>query len=74
MIGAIATYAPYLIRRDFISWAAVAFAVLHATHVMFAAFVLGGVVTFITVAIDHVVLRRLRRSIVRRGQILEPAS
>jgi hypothetical protein len=73
-LAAIAAYAPYLIRRDFISWAAVGFALVHATHVMFAFFVLGGVVTLMIVAIDHVKLRRLRRSIVRAGQILEPAS
>jgi hypothetical protein len=73
-LAAIATYAPYAIRRDFISWAAVGFALLHWTHVMFAAFLLGGIVTFVIVAIDHVKLRRLRRAIVQAGQVLEPAS
>lgn len=73
-LAAIASYAPYLVRRDFLSWIAVVFAVLHWTHALFAGFVLGGAVTFVIVAIDHVKLRRLRRSIVRRGQVLEPSS
>jgi phosphatidylglycerophosphate synthase len=73
-LATIATYAPYLVRRDFIAWSALAFAILHWTHVSFAAFSLGGVVTFVIVTIDHVKLRRLRRSIVRGGQILEPQS
>lgn len=73
-LAAIAAYAPYLIRRDFISWAAVALAALHWTHIMFGGFVLGGVVTFAVVARDHVRLRRLRRAIAQGGQVLEPAS
>jgi hypothetical protein len=68
------TYAPYLVRRDFISWCALVLAALHATHVLFVGFTLGGVVTAATVTIDHVKLVRLRRSIVRGGQILESAS
>jgi len=73
-LAAIATYAPYLIRRDFISWFALVFVLLHWTHVLFAGFVLGGVGTCVIVTVDHVKLRRLRGSIVRRGQILEPSS
>ena len=73
-LAAIATYAPYLVRRDFISWFALVFVVLHWTHVLFAGFVLGGVGTCVIVTIDHVKLRRLRGSIVRRGQILERSS
>ena len=61
-------------RRDFISWAALVVAALHATHVLFAGFTLGGVVTAATVTVDHIKLVRLRRSIVRGGQILESAS
>jgi len=41
--------------------------------VLFALFVLGGAVTFVIVAIDHVKLRRLRRAIVRGGRVLESA-
>lgn len=72
-LTAIATYLPYVIRRDFISWAALGFALLHRTAALFAGFTLGGVVTFAIVANDHIKLRRLRRSITQRGQILEPA-
>jgi phosphatidylglycerophosphate synthase len=67
----IATYAPYVIRRDFISWAALAFAITHLTHVSFATQVLGGVVTFVIVGIDHLRLRRQRRAIARSGKRLE---
>jgi hypothetical protein len=73
-LAAIATYAPYVVRRDFISWAALAFVALDGAAVLFAGLTLGGIVTFGIVAIDHIQLRRLRRSIVRRGQILEPSS
>jgi hypothetical protein len=68
------TYAPYAIRRDFISWCALVLAIVHWTHVSFVALVVGGIVTSIIVTIDHVALRRLRRSIRRAGQVLEPAS
>ncbi|HEY0990538.1 MAG TPA: CDP-alcohol phosphatidyltransferase family protein, partial [Kofleriaceae bacterium] len=71
---AITTYAPYAVRRDFISWAALAIAALHATHILFIGFTIGGLVTAAIVTIDHVKLRRLRRSIVRGGRILESAS
>jgi len=71
---AIATYAPYAVRRDFISWAALAIAALHASHILFIGFAIGGLVTAAIVTIDHVKLRRLRGSIVRGGQILESAS
>jgi hypothetical protein len=73
-LAAIATYAPYVVRRDFISWAALGFVVLHGEAVLFAGLTLGGIVTFVIVALDHIQLRRLRRSIVRGGQILEPSS
>jgi hypothetical protein len=73
-LAAIATYAPYVVRRDFLSWAALGFVVLHGEALLFAGLTLGGVVTFGIVAIDHIQLRRLRRSIVRGGQILEASS
>jgi hypothetical protein len=73
-LAAIATYAPYVVRRDFISWAALGFVVLHGEALLFAGLTLGGIVTVVIVAIDHIQLRRLRRSIVRGGQILEPSS
>ena len=70
----LATYAPYVVRRDFISWGALVLAAFHLTQVAFAGFVLGIVVTCIIVSVDHVRLRQLRRSIVRAGQILEAPS
>jgi phosphatidylglycerophosphate synthase len=67
-----ATYAPYLIRRDFIAWAALGVAIAHATHVLFALFLLGALVTGVILTIDHTRLRRLQRSLVRRGLTREP--
>ena len=72
-LTALATYLPYAVRRDFISWLALGFALLHWTAALFTGFILGGIVTFAIVAIDHIKLRRLRRSIAQRGQVLEPA-
>ena len=66
-----ATYAPYVVRRDFISWVAVALAALHWTQISFIALVAGGLVTFVIVTVDHVRLRTLRRDIVRRGLVLD---
>jgi phosphatidylglycerophosphate synthase len=73
-LAVIVTCLPYAVRRDFLSWAALGFVVLHGAAVLFAGLTLGGIVTFTIVAIDHIQLRRLRRSIVRGGQILEPSS
>jgi hypothetical protein len=67
----LATYMPYIVRRDFISWATVAFAAFHVTHVGFGTLVLGGVISFVILTIDHFKLRSLRRSIERRGMLLE---
>jgi phosphatidylglycerophosphate synthase len=63
----VATYVPYVIRRDFISWAAVLLVALHLTHVTYALLIIGGVGTSVVVAIDHVRLRAQQRSIARRG-------
>ena len=62
----------YIPRRDFISWLAVLLAVLHLTHVMFGLLVLGGVITATVLLRDHLHLRRLRRSVVAAGKVLEP--
>jgi phosphatidylglycerophosphate synthase len=67
----LATYAPYVVRRDFISWGTVGFAAVHWTHVAFVTLVLGALVTGAIVTIDHVKLRSLRRSIVNRGLVVE---
>jgi phosphatidylglycerophosphate synthase len=67
----VATYAPYIVRRDFISWCTMVFAVLHMTQVSFGVLSVGGVVTVVIVAIDHIKLRRLRRRIAHDGLSLE---
>lgn len=67
----IATYLPYIVRRDFISWGAVILVATHVTYVAFGLLVLGGVVSAVILTIDHIKLRSLRRSIVRRGMLLE---
>lgn len=66
-----ALWVSYLPRRDFVSWLAVVMAVLHLTHVLFGILVLGGALTFVVLARDHLHLRRLRRSVVAAGQVLE---
>ena len=67
----LATYAPYAVRRDFISWGTVVLAALHMGRFTFIGLAAGGCVTGVIVTIDHVKLRSLRRSIVRRGLVLE---
>jgi phosphatidylglycerophosphate synthase len=71
-IAAILEFAPNIVRRDFICWASLAFAVLHLTHVAFGVLALGGVVTGVIVVRDHARLRLARRAIHRSGQILIP--
>lgn len=66
-----ATYLPYIVRRDLISWLAVILAAAHLTYVAFGLLVVGSVTTFVILTIDHVRLRSLRRSIERRGILLE---
>ncbi len=73
-LAALATYAPYIVRRDFIAILALVFAVAHLTQLSFVLLAAGGVITAIIVTIDHVRLRLLRRSIRREGQILESPS
>jgi phosphatidylglycerophosphate synthase len=67
----LADYAPYIVRRDFISWGAVVLAAVKWTHFAFALLAVGGVVTVVIVTIDHVRLRTLRRAIERQGLVLE---
>ena len=67
----LATYAPYIVRRDFIAILAVVLAVLHLTQISFLLLSVGGVVTAVIVTKDHIQLRLLRRSIRREGQVLE---
>lgn len=65
------TYAPYIVRRDFISWAVVVLAALQLTQVSFFCLVLGGIGTAVIVSVDHVKLRRLLRDVARRGLTVE---
>jgi phosphatidylglycerophosphate synthase len=70
----VATYLPYIVRKDFISWGALILAALHLTQVAFAMLVLGGPVTAIIVGVDHLKLRMQLRAIARRGaRIIRPA-
>lgn len=70
----LATYLPYVIRRDFVSWAALAFAFAHLTYISFALQAVGGVVTAVIVGRDHVKLRRQLGEIRRSGKLLQRAA
>src|SRR5262249_55574471 len=74
VVGLVAACLPCIVRRDFISWAALGFALLHWTHVSFVTLVVGGVGTAAIVSIDHVRLLRQRRAIARAGQVIRRAS
>ena len=70
----LATYLPYLIRRDFVCWAALGLAFAHLTYVAFAALVIGGAATAVIVTRDHIKLRlqlgRIRaqgKTLIRQG-------
>jgi phosphatidylglycerophosphate synthase len=67
----IATYAPFIVRRDFIAILAVILAVTHLTHIAFLLLAVGGVIAAVIVTKDHIQLRLLRRSIRREGRFLE---
>lgn len=66
-----ATYAPYVVRRDFLVWFAVVLVAVQLTQVCFLGLALGGMVTSVVLTIDHLKLRALRRTVARRGQIIE---
>ena len=70
VIEQIVAFSPNFVRRDFIVWCALLFAVLHVTHVSFIVQVMGGVLSSSIVLKDHVHLRRLRRAVARAGQTL----
>lgn len=67
----LATYLPYVVRKDFISWGALLLAALYLTQVAFAMLVIGGPVTAVIVGIDHLKLRVQLRAIARRGARLQ---
>jgi phosphatidylglycerophosphate synthase len=70
----LATYVPYVVRKDFISWGSLFLAVAHLTQVAFAMLVIGGPVTAVIVGIDHLKLRLQLRAIARRGaRVIPPA-
>ncbi len=66
-----ATYGPYMFRRDFLAWFVTLLAVLHLTHISFAMQIVGGLAMLPVLTLDHLRLRKLRRSIVRGGQVVE---
>lgn len=66
----LATYAPYVVRKDFISWGAVILAVAHLTQVSFALLVIGGVPAAAVVVNDHVRARLLMSELRRRELML----
>lgn len=68
-----ATYLPYIARRDFLSWMAVALTAVHAAHVLFVIFTVGTLVMTTVLTVDHLWLRRLRRSVERGGKRMLPA-
>ncbi|MCX5745512.1 MAG: CDP-alcohol phosphatidyltransferase family protein [Proteobacteria bacterium] len=63
-----ALYLSFMVRRDFIAWCAMGLALAHLTQVSFAIQVLGGVMIAPVLTLDHLRLRRQRRSIARAGQ------
>ncbi len=70
-IQPIVTFLPNVVRRDFIVWLAAGLAVAQLPQVSFGVHVLGGVVSSIVIALDHIHLRGMRSSIARAGQVLE---
>lgn len=72
VIRQIVEFAPNMVRRDFIVWATLAFALLHLTYVSFLVHVAGGVISALICTKDHVHLRLLRRSVARSGKRLLP--
>ena len=72
VIKQIVEFAPNMVRRDFIVWATLVFALLHLTYVSFLVHVAGGVISALICTKDHVHLRGLRRSVARSGKRLLP--
>jgi phosphatidylglycerophosphate synthase len=67
----LATYGPYIVRRDFISWGATLLAATTLTQVSFVLQIAGGTAAAIVVVMDHLRLRALRREVTRSGLVLE---
>ena len=66
----LATYAPYVVRKDFITWGVLVLAIAHLTQVSFGLLVVGGVLSATVVAIDHVRARAQLSEIRRRELVL----
>ena len=67
VIAKILEFAPNIVRRDFIVWCALVFAIFHVIQVSFIVLLAGGVVSAIVCTKDHVHLRGLVRRVARSG-------
>lgn len=72
VIKQIVEFAPNIVRRDFIVWAVLVFALLHLTYVTFAVHVAGGLLGALICTKDHIHLRMLQSSVARSGKRLLP--
>ncbi|MEZ4400791.1 MAG: CDP-alcohol phosphatidyltransferase family protein [Kofleriaceae bacterium] len=70
VIRFLATYAPYMVRKDFITWCAVALAVAHLTQIAFGMLVVGGVLAVAVVGRDHLRARGQLAEVRRRQLVL----
>lgn len=67
VLAKILEFAPNIVRRDFIVWCALAFAIFHVIQISFGVLLAGGVVSAIICTKDHVHLRGLVRRVARSG-------
>jgi len=65
VIAKILEFAPNIVRRDFIVWCALVFAIFHVIHVSFIVLLAGGVVSAVITTKDHFHLRGLVRRVAR---------
>jgi phosphatidylglycerophosphate synthase len=70
----LATYGPYIVRRDLISWGSTLLAALALAHVSFALQIGFGIAAAVVVVADHLRLRALRRWVRKNDLTLEPPS
>ncbi|MBK9036281.1 MAG: CDP-alcohol phosphatidyltransferase family protein [Myxococcales bacterium] len=66
----LATYAPYVVRKDFITWGVLVLAIAHLTQVSFGLLVVGGVLSSTVVVIDHARARAQLSELRRRELVL----
>lgn len=67
VLAKILEFAPNVVRRDFIVWCALVFAIFHVIHVSFIVLLAGGVVSAVITTKDHFHLRGLVRRVARSG-------